>query len=47
MNERHVGILAILLAGAILAACAAAPMAADQPAPQIAEEFLDGANSTV
>jgi phosphatidylserine/phosphatidylglycerophosphate/cardiolipin synthase-like enzyme len=39
MSKRHVGILAILLTGAILAACAGAPMAADQPAPQIAVYF--------
>jgi len=35
MSKRRIGILAILLAGAILSACAGAPMAADQPAPQI------------
>jgi phosphatidylserine/phosphatidylglycerophosphate/cardiolipin synthase-like enzyme len=39
MSKRHIGILAILLAGAIRAVCAGAPMAADQPAPQIAVHF--------
>ena len=34
INKRHIGILAILLLGAILAACAGAPGA--QPTPQIA-----------
>ena len=39
MSKRHIGILAILIAGAILTACAGAPMAADPPAPQIAVYF--------
>ena len=39
MSKRHVGILAILIAVAILAACSDAPMAVDQPAPQIAVYF--------
>jgi hypothetical protein len=39
MRKSIFGILAILLAGAILAACAGAPMAADQPTPQIAVYF--------
>lgn len=40
MNDRHIGILAtLLLAGVILTACAGAPMAADQPAQQIAVYF--------
>jgi phosphatidylserine/phosphatidylglycerophosphate/cardiolipin synthase-like enzyme len=39
MSKRRVGILAILIAGVVLAACTGAPMAADQPAPQIAVYF--------
>jgi phosphatidylserine/phosphatidylglycerophosphate/cardiolipin synthase-like enzyme len=39
MSKRHLGILAILFLGAILAVCAGAPMAADQPMPQIAVYF--------
>jgi len=39
MSKRHFGILAILLAGAILAACAGSPMALDRSAPQIAVYF--------
>ena len=39
MSKKHIGILAALLAGAILAACAGAPMAVDQPAPEIAVYF--------
>jgi hypothetical protein len=38
INKRHIGILAILLLGAILAACAGSPMAVDQPVPQIAPD---------
>ena len=36
MIKRHIGVWAILTAGALLTVCAGAPMAADQPAPQIA-----------
>ena len=39
MSKRHIGILAILIAGAILTVCAGTPRAADQPAPQIAVYF--------
>ena len=39
MSKRRIGILAILVAVAILAVFAGAPMAADQPAPQIAVYF--------
>jgi hypothetical protein len=34
MSKRHIGILAILVAGVLLIVCAGAPMAVDQPAPQ-------------
>jgi hypothetical protein len=39
MSKRHIGILAVLLLGAILAVCSGGLMAADQPAPQIAVYF--------
>ena len=39
MSKRRIGILAILVAGAILTVCAGTPRAADQPAPQIAVYF--------
>ncbi len=36
MSKRHIGILAILCAAVFLTVCAGSPLAADQPAPQIA-----------
>jgi hypothetical protein len=39
MNKRHIGILAILVAGVLLTVCAGAPMAVEQPAPQTAVYF--------
>jgi phosphatidylserine/phosphatidylglycerophosphate/cardiolipin synthase-like enzyme len=39
VSKRRFGILAILITSVLLTACAGAPMAVDQPAPQIAVYF--------